>query len=65
MVLTGGDDGLMGVPSPDIQLFGWSIGNTGNPTHIYLADARCAHPFIILTRRIITLPLRRRAGSYS
>lgn len=54
--LTGGDDGLMGVPSPDIQLFGWSIGNTGNPTHMYLLTLVVLTFSFILTRRIIRSP---------
>ncbi len=54
--VTGGDDGLMGVPSPDIQLFGWSIGNTGNPTHIYLMTLVIVSICFFLTRRIIRSP---------
>lgn len=54
--LTGGDDGLMGVPSPDIQLFGWSVGNTGNPAHMYLLTLFVVAIALILTRRIIRSP---------
>lgn len=54
--LTGGDDGLMGVPSPDIQLFGWSIGNTGNPKHMYLLTLFVVAIALVLTRRIIRSP---------
>lgn len=54
--VTGGDDGLMGVPSPDISLFGWSIGNTGNPLHIYLLTLVVVSICFILTRRIIRSP---------
>jgi branched-chain amino acid transport system permease protein len=54
--VTGGDDGLMGVPSPDIHLFGWRIGKTGNPTHIYLLTLVVVSIAFILTRRIIRSP---------
>ena len=54
--VTGGDDGLMGVPSPDIQLFGLSIGNTGDPVHIYLLTLIVVTICYILTRRIIKSP---------
>jgi len=54
--VTGGDDGLMGVPSPDIHVFGWTIGNTGDPTHIYLLTLFVVSFCFILTRRIIRSP---------
>jgi len=54
--LTGGDDGLMGVPSPDIQLFGWLVGNTGNPTHMYILTLFVVAIALVLTRRIISSP---------
>ncbi len=54
--LTGGDDGLMGVPSPDIQVFGWSVGNAGNPTHMYLLTLFVVAIALVLTRRIIRSP---------
>lgn len=54
--LTGGDDGLMGVPSPDIQFFGWSVGNTGNPAHMYLLTLFVVAIALILTRRIMRSP---------
>lgn len=54
--VTGGDDGLMGVPRPDIQLFGWTVGNTGNPVHIYLLTLFVVTVSFLLTRRIIRSP---------
>ncbi|MDJ0784933.1 MAG: branched-chain amino acid ABC transporter permease [Desulfosarcinaceae bacterium] len=54
--VTGGDDGLMGVPSPDIQLFRWTVGNTGDPTHIYLLTLVVVAICFVLTRRIIRSP---------
>ncbi|MCG8552293.1 MAG: branched-chain amino acid ABC transporter permease, partial [Desulfobacterales bacterium] len=49
--VTGGDDGLMGVPSPDIKVFGWAVGNTGDPTHIYLLTLVVVSLCFVLTRR--------------
>jgi branched-chain amino acid transport system permease protein len=54
--LTGGDDGLMGMPNPTITLFGWEIGNSGDPTVIYLFTLCIVTLCFILTRRIIHSP---------
>lgn len=54
--VTGGDDGLIGVPSPDIHLFGWSIGKTAKPAHIYLFTLFVVTTAFILTRRIMRSP---------
>jgi branched-chain amino acid transport system permease protein len=54
--LTGGDDGLMGMPNPTITLFGWEIGNSGDPTVMYLFTLSIVVICFILTRRIIHSP---------
>ncbi|MCP4021951.1 MAG: branched-chain amino acid ABC transporter permease [Desulfobacteraceae bacterium] len=54
--LTGGDDGLMGMPNPDISLFGWNLGNSGNPIVIYLFTLSIVTICFFLTRRIINSP---------
>jgi branched-chain amino acid transport system permease protein len=54
--LTGGDDGLMGMPNPTITLFGWEIGNSGDPTVIYLFTLCIVTLCFILTRHIIHSP---------
>jgi branched-chain amino acid transport system permease protein len=54
--LTGGDDGLMGMPNPSITLFGWEIGNSGDPTVMYLFTLSIVLVCFFLTRRIIHSP---------
>ncbi len=54
--LTGGDDGLMGVPSPEVHLFGWHLGNTGDPAVMYLLTLFMVSSCYVLTRRIINSP---------
>ena len=54
--LTGGDDGLMGMPNPDITLFGLSVGNTGDPSVMYLFTLVVVTICFLLTRRIIRSP---------
>jgi len=54
--LTGGDDGLMGMPNPAITLFGWEIGYSGDPTVMYLFTLCIVIICFILTRRIIHSP---------
>lgn len=54
--LTGGDDGLMGVPSPEVHLFGWHLGNTGDPAVMYLLTLFVVSSCFVLTRRIINSP---------
>jgi branched-chain amino acid transport system permease protein len=53
---TGGDDGLMGVPHPDISLFGWVIGSSGNTKVIYEFSLIIVALCFLLTRRIIHSP---------
>ncbi|MDZ7695513.1 MAG: branched-chain amino acid ABC transporter permease [Deltaproteobacteria bacterium] len=54
--LTGGDDGLMGVPHPDIQVVGITLGNSGNPTTMYLFSLCIVFFCFLLTWRIIHSP---------
>ncbi|MBT3175998.1 MAG: branched-chain amino acid ABC transporter permease [Desulfobacula sp.] len=54
--VTGGDDGLMGMPNPDITLFGWKLGSTGDPLAMYLFTLVIAAICFFLTRRIINSP---------
>jgi len=54
--LTGGDDGLVGVPSPEVHLFGWRLGNTGDPVVMYLLTLFVVSICYVLTRRIINSP---------
>lgn len=54
--VTGGDDGLMGMPNPDVHLFGWSLGSSGNPVVIYLFTLVIVTLCFFLTRRIINSP---------
>jgi len=54
--VTGGDDGLMGMPNPDISLFGITIGNSGDPLVIYLFTLAIVTLCFFLTRRIINSP---------
>ena len=54
--LTGGDDGLMGVPHPDVQLGGWVLGNSGDPTVMYLLTLAILLICLVVTWRIIHSP---------
>jgi len=54
--LTGGDDGLMGMPNPEITLLGWRIGESADPTTMYLFTLVIVSGCFILTRRIIRSP---------
>ncbi|MBW1731074.1 MAG: branched-chain amino acid ABC transporter permease [Deltaproteobacteria bacterium] len=54
--LTGGDDGLMGVPHPDITIGGWILGNSGNPIVIYLFSLVIVIICFAVTWRIIHSP---------
>jgi branched-chain amino acid transport system permease protein len=54
--LTGGDDGLMGMPNPDIFLFGWKVGNSGDPLTMYLFTLVVVTLCFFLTRRIMNSP---------
>jgi branched-chain amino acid transport system permease protein len=54
--VTGGDDGLMGVPRPDITIGGWVIGNSGDAAVMYLFTLVIVFICFILTWRIIHSP---------
>lgn len=54
--VTGGDDGLMGVPHPDISLFGWVLGSTGDPVAIYLLSLVVVLLCFLFTWRIVNSP---------
>jgi branched-chain amino acid transport system permease protein len=54
--VTGGDDGLMGMPNPDIHFFGQNLGSTGDPTTMYLMTLTVVILCFLLTRRIIRSP---------
>jgi len=54
--VTGGDDGLMGVPHPDISIFGLNLGNTSDPTTIYFFSLIIVLLCFVITRRIMYSP---------
>ncbi len=54
--VTGGDDGLMGMPNPDISLFGWTLGSSGDPVAIYMLTLSIVLLCFFLTHRIINSP---------
>lgn len=54
--VTGGDDGLMGVPQPDISVFGIILGNSGDPKVMYLFTLAIVVISFLVTRRIIRSP---------
>ena len=54
--VTGGDDGLMGVPHPDVHLGGWVLGNSGDPTVMYLLTLAIVLICLVVTWRIIHSP---------
>jgi branched-chain amino acid transport system permease protein len=54
--VTGGDDGLMGIPQPDLSLFGWVLGNSGNPVLTYLFTLFIVVICFLVTYRIIRSP---------
>ena len=55
--LTGGDDGLMGVPQPDITFLGFKIASTSNSTAVYLFTLVIVLICFALTWRIMHSPL--------
>lgn len=54
--VTGGDDGLMGVPSPDITLFGWVLGSTSDPRAMYWFAVATVSGCFLLARRVMQSP---------
>ncbi len=55
--LTGGDDGLMGVPQPDVTLFGLKIVESSDSTGIYCFSWAITLILFLLVWRIIHSPL--------
>jgi len=55
--LTGGDDGLMGLPQPDITLFRLNLASSGNSTAIYLFTLAILLLCFLFTWRVIHSPL--------
>jgi len=55
--ITGGDDGLIGIPSLDIDLGLFVLGNTGDPLTIYYFTLVVVILSFLLTRRIMKSPL--------
>lgn len=55
--LTGGDDGLMGVPQPDITVLGIKIASTGDSTAVYLFTLFIVMVCFLITWRIMHSPL--------
>jgi branched-chain amino acid transport system permease protein len=54
--ITGGDDGLIGIPSLNIGLGSWVIGTTNDPTVIYFVILTVVLICFFLTRRIMCSP---------
>ena len=55
--LTGGDDGLMGVPQPDITFLGLRLASSGNSTAVYLFTLFIVVLCFLIAWRIINSPL--------
>lgn len=54
--VTGGDDGLVGVPQPDITLFGLHLGSTSSCKTMYLLSLLVVIVCFLLTKRIMNSP---------
>jgi branched-chain amino acid transport system permease protein len=55
--ITGGDDGLIGIPTPNISLGGWVIGETSDPITVYFFTLFIVLLCFLITWRIIRSPL--------
>lgn len=55
--LTGGDDGLMGVPQPDITFLGVTLASCGNSTAIYYFTLVMVLGLFLFSWRVIHSPL--------
>jgi branched-chain amino acid transport system permease protein len=55
--ITGGDDGLIGIPTPNISLGGWVIGETSDPITAYFFTLFIVLLCFLITWRIIRSPL--------
>lgn len=54
--LTGGDDGLIGIPRPSIGIGGWVLGSTKDPGPMYLLALFVVAVCYALTKRIMDSP---------
>ena len=54
--ITGGDDGMIGIPRPKIAIGDWVLGSTGNPLTIYFLTLFVVLVCFLLTRQIIRSP---------
>ncbi len=54
--LTGGDDGLIGIPSPDVGFAGLTLGSCRDPITIYFYTLVVVILCFLLTRRIMRSP---------
>lgn len=54
--ITGGDDGLIGIPRPEIAIGNWVLGSTGDPPAAYLFTLSVVTICFLLTWRIIHSP---------
>jgi len=54
--VTGGDDGLIGLPSPDITLGNWVLGSLKDPISIYFFTLGVVLVCYLLTKRIMHSP---------
>jgi branched-chain amino acid transport system permease protein len=55
--VTGGDDGLMGLPQPDITLFGLRLASSGDSTAMYMFTLGILVVCFLFTWRVIHSPL--------
>jgi len=54
--ITGGDDGMIGIPRPKIAIGDWVLGSMGNPLTIYFFTLFVVLVCFLLTRQIIRSP---------
>ncbi|MBE9571906.1 MAG: branched-chain amino acid ABC transporter permease [Proteobacteria bacterium] len=54
--ITGGDDGLIGIPRPEIAIGNWVLGSTGDPTTAYFFTLSVVITCFLITWRIIHSP---------
>jgi branched-chain amino acid transport system permease protein len=54
--LTGGDDGLIGIPSPNVNLSSWVLADCKDPTSIYFITLIAVILCFCFTRRIMRSP---------
>lgn len=55
--VTGGDDGLMGMPRPDITIFGLKLASSGDSTAMYYFSLAVVAACLVFTWRVIHSPL--------